>query len=60
MVGVLRWAVELGRFDIVPEAALMSTYLALTHMGNIEQIFHVFGYLNLNSKRNIFFDTQHP
>ena len=53
MVGVLRWAVELGRVDILLETALMSTYLALTCREHLEQIFHVFGYLKVNPKRNL-------
>ena len=29
LIGILRWAVELGRVDILLETALMSTHLAL-------------------------------
>jgi hypothetical protein len=28
LIGILRWAVELGRLDILLEVSLMSTYLA--------------------------------
>ena len=59
MVGVLRRAVDLGRVDILLEAELMSTYLALPHMGHLEQIFHVLKYLKLNPKRKLCFDPQH-
>ena len=37
----------------------MSTYLAFTHMGHLEQVVHVFGYLKANPKINIFFDPHH-
>ena len=60
MVGLLRWAVDLGRVDILLETALMYTYLALPHRGHLEQIFHVFGYFKANPNRKIFFDPQHP
>ena len=60
MVGVLNWEVELVRFDILLETALISAYLALPCRGHLKKIFHVFGYLMVNLKRNICFDTQHP
>ena len=60
MVGVLRWAVALGRVDILLETALMSTYLDLTHRGHLKQVFQVFRYLKANTKRNLCFDLQHP
>ena len=60
MAKEIRWAVELGRADILLETALMSTYLTLLSRGNIEQVFHMFGYLKANPKRKIFFKPQHP
>ena len=51
MVGLIRWAVELGWVDILRETALICTYLALPRRGHPEQIFHFFGYLNVNPKR---------
>ena len=60
MFGVLRWSVELGRVDILPEAALMFNYLDLPRRGHLEHIFHIFGCLNLKPKRKLCFDPQHP
>eukprot|EP00957_Ditylum_brightwellii_P082935 6305460-Ditylum_brightwellii.AAC.1 len=40
MVGVLRWAVELGQIDIHVEVALMSYYLAMPRKGCLEQDFY--------------------
>ena len=60
LIGMLRWAVELGRVDILLETALMSTHLALLRRGHLEQLYHIFGYLKANPKRNLFFDPQHP
>ena len=60
MAGVLRWSVELGWVDILLETALMSTYLALSLRGHLEQVFHMSGYLKANPKRNIFFGPQQP
>ena len=60
MIGILRWAVELGRVDIFLETALMLTHLALPRWGHLEQLHHIFGYLKMNLKRKLFFDPQHP
>ena len=60
LIGMLRWAVELGRVDILLETALVSTHLALPRRGYLEQLYHIFGYLKAHPKRNLFFDAQHP
>ena len=60
LIGMLRWAVELGRVDILLETALMSTHLALPRRGHLEQLYHIFGYLKAHPKRNLLFDLQHP
>jgi hypothetical protein len=39
LIGILRWAAELGRLDILLEVKLMSIYLATPR----EQVFHIFG-----------------
>ena len=59
MVGVIRWAVELERVDILLDTALMSTYLALPCRGHFKYIFYTFEYLKVNPKRKICFDPQH-
>ena len=59
MVGVFRLAVNLGQVGILLETALMSTYLALPHRENIEQLSHVFGYFKEKLKRYTFFDPHH-
>ena len=60
LIGVLRWAVELGRVDILLEVALMSTYMAMPREGHLQQLYRMFGYLKLYPKRKIAFDFQHP
>jgi hypothetical protein len=60
LIGILRWAVELGRLDILPEVSLMSTYLATPREGHLEQVFHIFGYLKKIPKRRISFDPDYP
>ena len=60
LISVLLWAAELGRVDILPEPAMLSTYMALPRKGHLEQVYHVFGYLKTHSKRRLFFDPWHP
>ena len=45
IIGVLRWAVEIRRADIIYETSIMSTHLALPRIRHLEQQFHIFGYL---------------
>ena len=60
LIGVLRWAVELGRVDILLETSMMSTHLALPQRGHLEQLYHMFRYLKANPKRKLYLDPQHP
>ena len=60
LIGVLRWAVELGHVDILLETSMLSTYMALPRKGHMQQVYHVFGYLETHSKRRLFFDPRHP
>ena len=60
LIGVLRWAVELGRVDILLEVSLMSTYMAMPREGHLNQLYRIFGYLKSHPKRKLAFDPQHP
>ena len=60
LIGVLRWACEIGRVDILLEISLLSTHLASPRIGHLEQVFHIFGYLEESSKRKLGFDLGHP
>ncbi|KAI2490440.1 Reverse transcriptase (RNA-dependent DNA polymerase) [Fragilaria crotonensis] len=60
LIGVLRWAVKLGRIDIYTEVALLSQHLALPRMGHLEAVYHVFAYLNKHDKSQIIFDPTDP
>ncbi len=37
LIGILRWAVELGRIDIYIDVTLLSSHLAQPHIGHLEQ-----------------------
>jgi hypothetical protein len=60
LIGILRWAVELGRVDILLATSLMSTYMAMPREGHLQQLYRMFGYLKIHPKRKIAFDPQHP
>ena len=56
LVGVLKWAVDLGRVDIDLEVSLMSSYLACPRIGHLQQTCHMFVCLMLKPKRKLGFD----
>ena len=45
LIGVLRWATEIGRVDILLEVSLLSQYQANPREGHLEQLLHTFGFL---------------
>jgi hypothetical protein len=46
LIGMLRWAVELGRVDILLEVSLLSSHLAEPRDGHLEAVYNIFAYLN--------------
>ena len=60
LIGVLRWAVEIGRIDILLEVSLLSSHLALPREGHLNQVYHIFGYLKASPRRRLFFDPTDP
>ena len=60
LIGILRWAVEIGILDILLEVSLMSAHLALPRQGHLEQVIHIFGYIKSHSKFRIMFDSGEP
>ena len=60
LIGILRWAVELGRVDIYLETALLSQYLASPREGHLEAVCHILAYLQKHPKSAIVFDAGMP
>jgi hypothetical protein len=56
LVGILRWAVELGRIDIYTELSQLSQHQGLPRRGHLEAAYHIFAYLKKheNSGRIVF------
>lgn len=46
LIGMLRWAVELGRVDVLLEVSLLSSHLAQPREGHLEAVYNIFAYLN--------------
>jgi Reverse transcriptase (RNA-dependent DNA polymerase) len=60
LIGILRWACELGRVDILHEVSIMSSHLALPRKGHLLAVYHIFGYLKQHPKRTLAFDPSYP
>ena len=60
MIEILRWAVEIGRVDILLEVSLLSPHLALPRIGHLQAVYHIFGYLKQVPKRKLYFHPMSP
>ena len=60
VIGILRWAVELGRIDITCEVSMLSSHLALPREGHLQQVYHIFAYLKCHHNSRIVFDPTYP
>jgi hypothetical protein len=59
-IGILRWAVELGRRDIHLPVALMAQYLTQPQIGHLQKIFHIFAYIKAHPSSRILLDDTIP
>ena len=55
-IGILRWMIELGRIDISTEISLMSRYLAQPRLGHLQQVLHIFSFLQSNNCPELIYD----
>ena len=60
IIGILRWAVELGRIDILIHVALMSQYSASPRTGHLEALYMIIYYLKHNKPKRLVFDPTEP
>ena len=60
MIGILRWATEIGRVDILTELSLLSAYQASPRRGHFEQVIHIFAFLKKHPKLTLYFDAKEP
>ncbi len=60
LIGILRWAVELGRIDIHVQVAMLSSYTVQLRVGHLDAVFCIFAYLKANDRSKIVFDPTLP
>ena len=60
LIGMLRWASELGRVDILYEVSILSTYLASPREGHLDAVYGIFGYLKKHLNSHMVFDCKEP
>ncbi|MGH7974027.1 MAG: reverse transcriptase domain-containing protein [bacterium] len=56
LIGVLRWAIELGRIDIHIDVAMLSSFLVQPRIGHLDQVIHIFAYLKSHRRSTMVFD----
>lgn len=60
-IGVLRWAVELGRIDITAEVSMLAAFTSNPRQGHFIALLHVFAYLHKHDRSKLVFnDTCTP
>ncbi|GFH55427.1 hypothetical protein CTEN210_11903 [Chaetoceros tenuissimus] len=62
-IGVLRWAIELGRIDVMTEVSCLSQHLASPREGHMHAVYKIFRYLQKNLSSNpgrMVFDGAYP
>ena len=60
LIGILRWASEIGRVDILTEISMLSSYQASPRVGHLQQVYHIFAFLKKNHKLTIYFNPEEP
>ena len=58
MIGILRWACELGRLDILLETSLLSQYMVSPRIGHVRQAINMFSYLKQHDRSWLVFDPE--
>ena len=60
LIGILRWATEIGRVDILHEISILSQYQAAPREGHMQQLLHIFAYVKKKKKLTMYFDPRFP
>mmetsp|Transcript_18951 Transcript_18951/g.26747 ORF Transcript_18951/g.26747 Transcript_18951/m.26747 type:complete len:460 (-) Transcript_18951:1019-2398(-) len=60
MMGMLRWATELGKVDVLLELSMLLQHQASPRMGHLEQALHVFTFLDKHPKLTLCMDPEVP
>ena len=60
LIGMCRWATEIGRVDILFEVLMLLQHLACPREGHLEQVLHIFSYLENKPKLTLYMDHRDP
>ena len=60
IIGMMRWAIEIGRVDINMEVSLLSSYQASPRLGHLDQLLHIVAFLKKKPKLTLYFDPTEP
>jgi hypothetical protein len=60
LIGVLRWAVEIGRIDITTEVSMLASQMAMPREGHMLAVLRVFAYLKAKHNSRLVFDPTYP
>lgn len=60
LIEILRWAFELGCINIHIHASMLSSFLSNPREGHLEQVLHIFAYLNCYDCSTMVFDDTLP
>ncbi len=60
IIGILRWAIELGRIDILTEVSLLSQYQANPREGYLETLYWIMNYLHRYPMRRLIMNHTVP
>ena len=58
VIGILRWAMELGRIDICTEVLMVASFMAAPRTGHLHAVLHIFAYLNSHNRSRLVFDVK--
>jgi hypothetical protein len=58
-IGVIRWAVELGRINITCEVSMLAAYTAAPRIGHFNALCHIFSYLNQRDRSKLVLDDSY-
>jgi hypothetical protein len=59
-IGILRWAVELGRIDLTTETSMLAAHTAMPREGHLIAVLRIFSYLRKHHNARIAFDPTYP
>jgi hypothetical protein len=60
VIGILHWAIELGRINIMLEVSLLSSHLAMPRENHLHNALHILSYLHHKSKLSIYMNPVDP